>query len=216
MSDAPLLFLDTGSTRMSIAARAGAAVTQRRAALPRSSEALIELLEEVLEAANLKASDLSGVVVLQGPGSFTGLRVGMAAGLALHQALGVRATAVPTLEALSYCSKIFPALCVADAQRRAWYGQLWSAPGESASQIVRYEEGEKLPRARCLVGFDASAFARASPFQGDVLDVENLAGLTARRLPESALHWELSRLTEPLYLSPAATTLPKSGPRVAP
>ena len=43
-----------------------------------SSEALLRSIEEVLSSAGAEIGDVEGLIGLRGPGSFTGLRVGLA------------------------------------------------------------------------------------------------------------------------------------------
>ena len=59
------------------------------------------------------------------PGSFTGLRVGLATVLGLHQALGLPATALPTLEVLGCLGPGDGSTVVAvvDALRGEWFAQ---------------------------------------------------------------------------------------------
>jgi tRNA threonylcarbamoyladenosine biosynthesis protein TsaB len=101
-ADAPILVLDTASPTVSVAvAAAGRLLAERREPIARSSVRLLPMIDEVLAEADVALGDLAGLVVLAGPGSFTGLRVGMATALGLHQAAGVPATALPTFSALA-------------------------------------------------------------------------------------------------------------------
>ncbi|GIW24063.1 tRNA (adenosine(37)-N6)-threonylcarbamoyltransferase complex dimerization subunit type 1 TsaB [Meiothermus sp.] len=65
----------------------------------RHAEALWAELEAFLRQAGVGLRDLEGIAVGRGPGSYTGLRVGIAAGLGLARGLGVRVVGVDTLEA---------------------------------------------------------------------------------------------------------------------
>ena len=76
-------------------ARVAEVLAERSMEIDRSSGRLLEMIAEVLAEAGAKPADLGGVVALAGPGSFTGLRIGLATALGLHQALGVPATASP-------------------------------------------------------------------------------------------------------------------------
>ena len=53
------------------------------------SQVLLELIEEILTEANLTFSDLDQIFVAKGPGSYTGLRVGVAVANALGYSLGI-------------------------------------------------------------------------------------------------------------------------------
>lgn len=65
------------------------------------SETLVENIEAVLRLADVKREELSAVAVSLGPGSFTGLRIGLAAAKAIAYALSIPLVGVPTLEALA-------------------------------------------------------------------------------------------------------------------
>lgn len=53
------------------------------------SQALLPLIEKLLESQKVKFKDLAGIEVETGPGSFTGLRVGVSVANALGFALGI-------------------------------------------------------------------------------------------------------------------------------
>lgn len=65
----------------------------------RHAEMLWGELEAFLYQAGVGLRELEGIAVGRGPGSYTGLRVGIAAGLGLARGLGVPVTGVETLEA---------------------------------------------------------------------------------------------------------------------
>lgn len=65
------------------------------------SERLMAVVDRLLQDSGWEVKDLEGVAVSIGPGSFTGLRVGVATAKGLALALGVPIAAVPTLDALA-------------------------------------------------------------------------------------------------------------------
>lgn len=65
------------------------------------SEKLIPLIDNLLKTAGYEVNDLEGFVVAQGPGSFTGLRVGMTTIIGMAHALKKKIAAIPTLDFLS-------------------------------------------------------------------------------------------------------------------
>ena len=98
------LVLDTASPIVSLALGEGEGVTllaHRTLELRRSSEGLLRAIEEMLEETNVRLPELAGIVALRGPGSFTGLRIGLATVLGLHQALALPATTLNTTAVLA-------------------------------------------------------------------------------------------------------------------
>jgi tRNA threonylcarbamoyladenosine biosynthesis protein TsaB len=99
----PLLVVDTATTRAVIAlgARDGALLEERSwVAGYRHGEELLGRVDALLEASGIGVGDLGGLVVGTGPGSFTGLRVGLATVKGLAFALGLPVVGVATGQAL--------------------------------------------------------------------------------------------------------------------
>lgn len=65
------------------------------------AEKLHLFIEEILQEAQLQFKDLSAIAVSQGPGSYTGLRIGVSAAKGLCYSLNIPLLAIDTLEALA-------------------------------------------------------------------------------------------------------------------
>jgi len=65
------------------------------------SEQLLPLIEQTLKGVKLSLQDIDGIAVSIGPGSFTGLRIGLATAKGLAQVADIKLVAVPTLDALA-------------------------------------------------------------------------------------------------------------------
>lgn len=65
-------------------------------------QALFPMTQRALKRAGVSKDELEAVAVSTGPGSFTGIRIGMAAARTMAQALGIPMAAVPTLESFVY------------------------------------------------------------------------------------------------------------------
>ncbi|MRJ42328.1 MULTISPECIES: tRNA (adenosine(37)-N6)-threonylcarbamoyltransferase complex dimerization subunit type 1 TsaB [Idiomarina] len=97
-----VLALDTSTEMCSVALRVGNQWAQRSMLAPREhSQKILTLIDEVLAEFELGLADVEQLVVGHGPGSFTGVRIGVsvAQGLAFSQNLPV--VAVSTLAALA-------------------------------------------------------------------------------------------------------------------
>ena len=66
------------------------------------SETLLPHIQQVLEMAGVVKNQLAGVAVSLGPGSFTGLRIGLGAAKAIAYGLDIPIVGVPTAEALAW------------------------------------------------------------------------------------------------------------------
>lgn len=65
------------------------------------AEKLFEVINSVLAMASITQNELKAIAVSNGPGSFTGLRIGMSAAKGIAQALSIPIIPVPTFEALA-------------------------------------------------------------------------------------------------------------------
>ncbi len=65
------------------------------------AEKLLEIIDSVLREGGLKTSDLASIAVSNGPGSFTGLRIGMSAAKGIAFGASLPLVQVPTFEALA-------------------------------------------------------------------------------------------------------------------
>ena len=66
------------------------------------SEKIFELTEWLFKVANINASELDSIAVSEGPGSFTGLRIGFSAAKGIAYSANIPIIPVPTFEALAY------------------------------------------------------------------------------------------------------------------
>ncbi|NLM52268.1 MAG: tRNA (adenosine(37)-N6)-threonylcarbamoyltransferase complex dimerization subunit type 1 TsaB [Firmicutes bacterium] len=99
------------------------------------SERLLPLIAAVLEDAGVKPKELDGIAVAAGPGSFTGLRIGVVTAKALGQALELPLCGISTLEALAAQHPLFNGLVcpVLDARR----GQVYNAVFLAGREVLR-------------------------------------------------------------------------------
>lgn len=152
-----ILSIDTSSQVSSVAvlsAERVAAELSMQGALTHS-ETLMPHIGTALEMARVKKNELEGVAVSIGPGSFTGLRIGLAAAKMMAYALHIPLIAVPTLEALAHhtiCEgvRLVPMM---DAQKGNVYAQEFAwEPGAEGLTLREAHPLVILPRTEVLAG----------------------------------------------------------------
>jgi tRNA threonylcarbamoyladenosine biosynthesis protein TsaB len=124
-----LLALDTSTPAacaavVELAGGAARALDQRDSRVTTHSEGMLVLIDAVLGGAGVKLADLAGLAVGAGPGSFTGLRIGMATAKGLCFAAGLPLWPVSSLAALALDAGAAPGAFVVpilDAKRDEIY-----------------------------------------------------------------------------------------------
>ncbi len=132
---ATLLCLETATTNCSVAiAIDGEIIAIREDNNNKYSHAekLHSFIEETLAEANISKKQLEAVVVGKGPGSYTGLRIGVSAAKGLCYALDIPLISLPTLEILAQQVKIEAGFIIPmlDARRMEVYSSVISSEGE--------------------------------------------------------------------------------------
>ena len=176
-------------------------------------------VDRVLADARWAPRDLDGLAVAVGPGSFTGLRIGVSAVKGLALALGLPIAAVPTLDAMAAGLPwaALPVCPVLDARKGEVYASLYRWDGGAMRREWEYLAlspaalAERLTEPVIVVG-DGAGRHPISPLAR--------AGAAPRRLPVAGLSWGRSgssgcargdtvdgcRLV-PLYLRPSEAEL---------
>jgi tRNA threonylcarbamoyladenosine biosynthesis protein TsaB len=154
------LCADDGTARASLALRRGL----------QHSPALLPLADRLLAELGFGAGELELVICSVGPGSFTGIRIGLATAKGIAFATGCPLVGVSTLDALALPWACFPGSVwpVIDARKGRWYtacyrggrratGYLDLAPDDLRARIMAG------PGASLLAGPDAPRFAEGIP-----------------------------------------------------
>ena len=116
------------------------------------SRRLLGSVDWLLESVGVGWSELDGIGISLGPGSFTGLRIGMAAAKGLAMATERPLVGVPTLEgiALSCAAAERRVCCLLDARRQEVYAAFFdpAAVPVAAGPAMAIRPGELLARLR--------------------------------------------------------------------
>jgi tRNA threonylcarbamoyladenosine biosynthesis protein TsaB len=180
---------------------------------------LLPLIDRTLSSCRLTVADLDGFAAVRGPGSFTGLRIGISTVKGLAAACGKPVTGVSSLEALAYpfSDWAFPVCALIDARKgqvyACWYRFKDDRPEPlTDEEVLPPKEAAARFSGPCLfVGTGAGVYrsviegiagseARfALPFQNDIRP-ETVAHLGLRRLRDK----ETESLDDfaPVYIRP--------------
>ena len=134
-----ILALETSTFTTSVAlGRGGRVLAARDARVSTHSETLLPLIDEMLRAAGLGPKDIEGVACGAGPGSFTGLRIGLATAKGLCYALDRALVTVSSLAALALEAPAEGELCLAllDARKGEVYAGLYRRDGATPQPVV--------------------------------------------------------------------------------
>jgi tRNA threonylcarbamoyladenosine biosynthesis protein TsaB len=102
------------------------------------AERLHVFIEEIITEAGITYKDLSAVAVSQGPGSYTGLRIGVSAAKGLCYALDIPLIAVDTLKTLASQLKVSDGLIIPmlDARRMEVYSAIFTPDFENKRAVL--------------------------------------------------------------------------------
>ena len=140
-----LLLIETSTTLCSVALAEGDRIVASREDPSRQHASLTApFVEAVLKERGLKVADCDAVCVSKGPGSYTGLRVGVSTTKGLCFGAGIPLLAVGSLDVLAWQAidgGLLPAGCKAivpmiDARRMEVYSAVYSPAGERQTEVA--------------------------------------------------------------------------------
>jgi tRNA threonylcarbamoyladenosine biosynthesis protein TsaB len=223
MTERPVLALDAAGAACSAAVwRGDGLAAHRRRAMARGhAEALMPLVLEVLRAAALDFADLGLVAVGVGPGSFTGIRIALAAARGIGLAAGLPVVGVDSFSAVAAAiaapERAGRSLLVAiDSRRQEIFGQYYDAAlAPLGAPLVASPQAllARRPAGPLLVGGDAAGLlpeaaqlVRASgPSLPDAAAIAALAAAGRAHLPPRPLYLRAPDVTPvPPALPPAS------------
>jgi tRNA threonylcarbamoyladenosine biosynthesis protein TsaB len=161
-----ILAIDTATSLLSVAVSSPQGIRQFDAdAGLRHSELLLEVIDYLVRSSALDAKDLELVACMQGPGSFTGIRIGFAAAKGLALACGIPLIAAPTLDCIVSPAGIWPGIVIPaiDAKQKRFFTAIYRQ-NERLTDYMDADAGE-IARAvlACAASPDAAGEASAAP-----------------------------------------------------
>ncbi|HQU92822.1 MAG TPA: tRNA (adenosine(37)-N6)-threonylcarbamoyltransferase complex dimerization subunit type 1 TsaB [Pyrinomonadaceae bacterium] len=160
------------------------------------AEDLLPNIESLLNESEISRKDLGRIAISLGPGSYTGLRIGIATVMGLCRGLGIDHVGVPLIDAIFGCYPNEPALVALPMGRTDIF---LADGGSSISKIISLEdlqqEVDRRPGIRLRAHSDLIPdLIKAYP---DVVDIgTNLA----RFIAAAAVNLPMSTTLEPIYI----------------
>lgn len=225
-----VLGIDTSAAPVGVAlAHRGESIASLTIARGGSADEMLALsIERLMELARTGFPELDAVAVAGGPGSFTGLRIGMAAAKGIAFARGIPLVLVPTFDAIAWRiarSGLLEAdtgvLAMMDARRGALYaaefrigaGTWRRSRGPEVEEMAAL--GEKTPQGTLICGDGAALLRESFPEKFRIISpavsgcsAESVAGLGEEMLARGET--ADAATSEPLYLRDFQTTRQKS------
>lgn len=165
------------------------------------AEHLMHVVDEALAKAGTALSDVERIVVTIGPGSFTGIRIGVAAARGFALSLDIPAVGVTTLEVMAAAAGKQnpgkPVLAAIDAKREEIYLQAFAANGDplDEARAVTVDEARTIAAAfdGIVTGTAVARLSDAPPAERpDAFPIAVVARLGAAK--------PVSEKPKPLYL----------------
>lgn len=201
---APLLAIDTATNQLALALYFPDTNTSKTLIEPaqRGGERLHQALEDLMAQANITLSDVQAIVIAIGPGSFTGIRVGLSAAQGLAHVLEVPVVGVSNMVAQG--TPHAPITLINEAHGGQVYLQEFSEDG-TVGQVESVFAEDALPQLAGRVGGNAVFTYREHIAEGcevientDQADPALLAQLGWQQLQQ---HGKIAP-PQPLYVKP--------------
>ncbi len=211
------LGVDTSTRRLGLALvdEGGAVVAAREEATATHATRLVPALEWLLASCGAGRGDLCAIGAVTGPGSFTGLRIGLASALGLSRALSIPAYGVQSLRAIAL---VVPAegagLAIMDARRSQVYCQgFLRRDGEAISlgeprALATERVLDEMPSPMWAAG-DGVVLVRGWPGECRLIgEVQNLAVPAAREALAAMVSGRGAAGLLPTYVRPPDVRVP--------
>lgn len=209
-----ILQIETSSTNTSVALTKNAkllAYKEQNSAGYSHEKLLHPFIQEVLKQASVIVNELDAVAVGTGPGSFTGLRIGVATAKGLSYSLDIPLIAIPTMETLARQAKgnYDYIVSVVDARRMEVYSSVYNTDfeviTETEAKVIDLDSYKTIADSKLIfIGSGASKIQEHLKFSN--AEYFSNALPSALEMSHSALvkykkkEWEDTAYFEPFYL----------------
>lgn len=184
------------------------------------AEKLHIFIEEVVADARISLGDIKAIAISQGPGSYTGLRIGVSAAKGLCYALDVPLIAVDTLQSLATQVKVADGVIIPmlDARRMEVYSAIFDSNlvkiRKVEAEVIDVDSFYNIPQKKYFIG-DAVAKCKEILMRDDRVFFDEIIYPSANEM--SAISYQQFQLCEfvdmayfePYYLKDFVTTVSK-------
>ncbi|MBL4659572.1 MAG: tRNA (adenosine(37)-N6)-threonylcarbamoyltransferase complex dimerization subunit type 1 TsaB [Alcanivoracaceae bacterium] len=213
-----LLAIDTATECCSAALWVDGKLYHRSTVQPRlHAELILPFIDELLTEAGIQKKDIQGLVVGQGPGAFTGVRIGVGVAQGLALALNIKVIAISNLKTLAYTAyqqlqtdKRQIIVVATDARMSEVYSATYSVKGSTITAITNESVGKAkhvdLSASDAYIGSgfavypELIAYAKRQPMDYDVnvySQAKDMLLLAKDGFKQLATHIDM---IEPIYL----------------
>lgn len=137
------------------------------------SQRMLPLMDDLLKNSDITWDEIYGLAVTVGPGSFTGLRIGLATIQGLAQVLNKPVAGIITLDALVHnLQGVYGLLCpILDARKNEVYTALYRGSGNDITRLSDYRAviPEKLMEELLLLNERVTFLGDGVPVYGDLI-----------------------------------------------
>jgi tRNA threonylcarbamoyladenosine biosynthesis protein TsaB len=131
------LAIDTATDIGSVAvSTANQTIARSRRGARQHAAQIVPLIHEVLALAKLSLSEVAGIIVGDGPGSFTGVRIGWAAAKGLIQERQLPLIAIPSLLGAAHAAGVETVAACYDALRGQLFGAIYGFTADRVETLV--------------------------------------------------------------------------------
>jgi tRNA threonylcarbamoyl adenosine modification protein YeaZ len=190
------------------------------------AEALMPMLEKLCADAGIAVSAISRIGVTHGPGTFTGVRVGLAAMRGLALALNVPVKTYGTLAVMAAAAHRVkkaedPLLVAVDAKRDTFYAQIFDPKGAPLDAPAALSAAQLNELVKTMGVARMAVCGTGAPILSEIWD--GFYALDAPVFPKAAIlaaiaaqddDWHDLPPAEPLYLRPPDASLPDPEKRI--
>lgn len=156
----------------------------------RQAEMLLSMIDDALCSSSIDIKDISHIAVVKGPGSFTGIRIGLAAAMGLQSALNIPVIALTSFKTVWHAIGKIDAAIIFRAGKNDFYCQKFIDGKASEAIILEAENWNQYVENYPVFGNGASA--------EHVMPHAKNAGLLAYELIENGYEFQSS--IQPFYM----------------